>query len=130
MPQTYYSAHREHLRKYQRRYYREHPEQKREMRRRRALKQAEYYEQWYRTNGRKRAPDYVKKAMDYRKAHPEIDRVRHKVAYAIKTGRIEKPLICEKCGRKKRLHAHHIDYNQWNNVVFLCASCHKKEHLK
>ncbi|HUW23730.1 MAG TPA: HNH endonuclease [bacterium] len=44
-------------------------------------------------------------------------------------------LVCERCGRKKtstRISRHHVDgdplNNKKNNIEFLCASCHVKEH--
>ena len=41
---------------------------------------------------------------------------------------------CEQCGRKASLHVHHLDgdcqNNSRENLQTLCASCHKKVHLK
>lgn len=48
---------------------------------------------------------------------------------AVKDGKIVKPSNCQKCCRKvttKNLHAHHFDYAQPYNVVWLCALCHRR----
>ena len=52
----------------------------------------------------------------------------------------EVPLVCTDCGAretiriKTNLHVHHIDgdreNNKLDNLQVLCASCHKKKHLK
>ena len=42
--------------------------------------------------------------------------------------------LCVHCGSTENLHVHHIDKNHGNNslnnLLVLCASCHKKEHLE
>ena len=41
---------------------------------------------------------------------------------------------CERCGSDEYIHRHHIDEDTHNNsqenIQFLCASCHTKEHQK
>ena len=42
---------------------------------------------------------------------------------------------CTRCGAKKNLNVHHLDYsNLWNeedeDLITLCSSCHSKEHGK
>ena len=36
---------------------------------------------------------------------------------------------CAMCG-KEQVQAHHLDYNQPLIIVWLCADCHRKVHLK
>lgn len=50
----------------------------------------------------------------------------------IKSGKIVRPLICSKCKKisKSKIEGHHRDYNKPLDVVWLCKSCHVKEHLK
>jgi len=42
--------------------------------------------------------------------------------------------VCICCGSDENLHVHHIDKNRCNNLpenlLVLCAKCHKKEHLE
>ncbi len=50
---------------------------------------------------------------------------------AVRSGRVEKPEFCSKCGKKEirhRIHAHHHDYTKPIDVTWLCAQCHKDEH--
>ena|SRR3990167_5911871 len=57
---------------------------------------------------------------------PAKRRARNIAQAAIRRGKIQrKP--CERCGKKK-VHAHHPDYQKPLDVVFLCDPCHKLEH--
>lgn len=49
------------------------------------------------------------------------------VVKAKREGRL-KVLPCERCGSKKRIHAHHDDYTKPLDVIWLCSSCHCKLH--
>jgi len=52
---------------------------------------------------------------------------QRRIAYALETGKIKKPTICEKCGTKnKKIEAAHYDYNKPMLVRWLCRSCHVK----
>jgi len=59
----------------------------------------------------------------------------HKAVWSAKQ-RKNNPLVapenCENCGIKKNLlHAHHYagyDKENWYKVIFLCRSCHNKQH--
>ena len=68
---------------------------------------------------------YVKK---YRKEHPERNAIMLRVQRAIKKGVIVKPKTCCICGNETRLCAHHPNYNEPLNVIFVCQSCHKRIH--
>jgi len=43
---------------------------------------------------------------------------------AVNGGIIVKPSKCEKCGKEKKLTAHHEDYTKPLNVEWLCYECH------
>ena len=49
---------------------------------------------------------------------------------AIRAGKIIKKEICEKCNQKTSLHKHHNDYTKPLEIEWLCASCHRKRHLR
>ncbi|MCE5322128.1 HNH endonuclease [bacterium] len=53
------------------------------------------------------------------------------LAYAIKTGKIEKPETCEACGKNvgaENIQGHHIDYEHPYEVKWLCGKCHRDLH--
>lgn len=57
--------------------------------------------------------------------------VHLQATYAVRAGILVDPGVCEKCGRSySRLHKHHPDYHKPLDVVWLCPSCHTKEHPK
>lgn len=62
---------------------------------------------------------------EYRKNNPEKNKAR---ALVNKT-RLEKQ-PCQNCKSTKNIHAHHPDYSKPLDVVWLCAQCHKLEHMK
>ncbi len=53
---------------------------------------------------------------------------RTKLRYAVKTGKMIKPVECESCKQQKPLQAHHSDYSKPLDVKWLCKSCHWDEH--
>ena len=79
---------------------------------------------------RKRAenPSYMLKADEWKKTHKIEFLAQRKVQRAVKSGKITRPDLCSICGRKTKLQAHHTDYSQPLNVIWLCPSCHKKQH--
>lgn len=58
----------------------------------------------------------------YQKAHNAVIR-------AVKNGLLKKPNKCHWCSNEKKVEAHHPDYNEPLEVVWLCAKCHKMLHL-
>lgn len=48
----------------------------------------------------------------------------------IKKGVIKKPNECEECKKITKLDAHHKDYSDPKNVVWLCRKCHVNLHFK
>lgn len=63
-----------------------------------------------------------------------LKRAAYQVVYwAVRSGMVEKPETCERCGAKpppRRLHAHHLDYAKPLEIVWLCSLCHGEEHRK
>ncbi len=53
---------------------------------------------------------------------------RNKLRYAVRTGKIVKAELCEKCLEKRKLHGHHEDYNSPLIVIWVCSPCHSKIH--
>jgi len=66
---------------------------------------------------------------EYSKNNRVKKNVQNKVYRAKKQGKIIIPIKCEKCGKTRKLEAHHYDYSKPLDVVYLCNSCHQKEHL-
>jgi len=68
--------------------------------------------------------------------HPEKERARVAVHHALATGKIVRPITCERCGNSpaptkigaSRIQAHHDDYSRPLDVKWLCVSCHNREH--
>jgi hypothetical protein len=64
------------------------------------------------------------------KAAPiEQIRARTRILTEIRAGRMVRPDRCEKCSRLCKPQGHHDDYSKPLIVRWLCASCHKLEHL-
>lgn len=63
-----------------------------------------------------------RKETGYEKAHSKVER-------AIKNGIFEKSNMCQLCGSKKAIEAHHYDYSKPLDVIWVCSACHKQYHL-
>lgn len=50
------------------------------------------------------------------------------VGRAIKSGILQRPTECSRCGSQVPLHAHHDDYNKPLDVRWLCFKCHYAWH--
>ena len=88
----------------------------------------EYYADWYKINGRTRTTNDAERNLEWKQTFPERVKIYTQVLGAVKRGEVVKPSMCPKCLRKTRLHAHHYNYEHFMNFVWVCASCHKKEH--
>lgn len=91
-------------------------------------KRKDWYNNWYRNNGRNRSIDYIEAIVEWQKNHPEAKKAHQKVHYALITGKLIKPKNCQNCNKIKRLSAHHEDYSKPLIVIWLCSSCHKLRH--
>lgn len=59
-----------------------------------------------------------------RKLPKPIIRAYGRFRYALRKGRIQKPMFCEYCGQAKKLQAHHADYKKPFEVEWVCQRCH------
>ncbi len=66
----------------------------------------------------------------WRIKNPEKERAHKIVEYAIQKGEIIKPEVCENCGKKLRLDAHHEDYSKPLEIQWFCRFCHVQHHKK
>ena len=78
-------------------------------------------------NGISRNNYYYKKIQVAR--YPERIRARQRVHYHKKQGNIT-PGTCEMCGTDKSIEAHHPDYSEPLEVVWVCSVCHRQFHKK
>ena len=92
-------------------------------------KRYDWYNNWYKKNGRNRNEDYYEAIKEWGINHPEAIKAHKKLGYAIRTGKVIKPKNCSSCNKEKRLSAHHEDYTKPLIVLWLCSSCHKLKHL-
>lgn len=89
-----------------------------------------YNQEHYIKNGKKRGVNFLEVNKKWAKNNPEKIKAHLKVFYAVKDGKLIKPLKCLRCQAETRLLAHHLDYSKPLEVVWLCSSCHRLEHLK
>lgn len=59
---------------------------------------------------------------------PEKHKARQKTRTLIKTGKLKRPKICPYCRKRKFTEAHHQNYNDIWDILWLCSACHKFEH--
>ncbi|MCP4082354.1 MAG: hypothetical protein GY743_19145 [Planctomycetaceae bacterium] len=62
--------------------------------------------------------------------NPLKRKAKDAVNYAIRDGRMTKPVLCECCGSKGKLHGHHVNYSKPLDVQWLCVPCHNQWHVK
>lgn len=73
------------------------------------------------------------KARRKRAINPAKRSARGLLWTALKRGEIAKPTSCSDCGGQfpsKRIHAHHVNYDEPLNVQWLCSVCHGVRHRK
>ena len=79
---------------------------------------------------RAKNPERIKANFEITKVWRSEDKRRSKchsaVAHAIRSGELTR-LPCVRCGEIKSL-AHHEDYDEPLNVMWLCQPCHKQRH--
>lgn len=94
------------------------------------------YKTYYTEYEHKRAQNDERKEIarvlskNYRIKFPERKNAQQIAERAIKKSVIVKPKTCCICGMETKLYAHHPNYNEPLNVIFLCCSCHNKIHHK
>jgi len=79
---------------------------------------------WYVKNSEKKKKDVA----DSRKRNQKKVKAQNKLNKAVQYGRVVKPERCEHCNEVKDLDGHHYDYDKPLDVIWLCRSCHMKEH--
>ena len=98
-------------------YYANHREERRE------------YAKKYRMTHRKEHNEYMRKWRVRHQEDPIKAKARHAVGHAIRDGKIIKQ-PCSVCGTLKNIQAHHPDYNEPLEVVWLCRKHHMELHSK
>ena len=51
-------------------------------------------------------------------------RAKWKARDAYKTGKLQKPSCCQRCGKNKLLDRHHPNYSKPLKVIWVCRKCH------
>ena len=64
--------------------------------------------------------------LKYRKANQNKLNARCQLNRAVVNGVVSRPDICEVCKQRKKIEAHHPDYNKPLEVVWVCRSCHNE----
>ena len=85
------------------------------------------YQQDYSQLNREKMRD---KGNQYYRRNPEKHKARSMLNYAVRSGKIHKPLYCSCCDSDKHLEAHHTDYSKPLEVTWLCRTCHRELHSK
>ena len=81
-------------------------------------------------------PDWLRKdrvrSLSYRENNPVKYKAHCAVNNAIRDGLLEKPICCSVCPETVGIQGHHWSYEEkhWLDVVWLCPSCHAKEHKR
>ena len=55
-------------------------------------------------------------------------RAYHAVRRAVKNGEMTKPEVCQNCGGRHKIQAHHEDHTRPLDVLWLCDHCHRGHH--
>lgn len=79
-------------------------------------------------NPEKYKKQVVETKSNYRKRN-SIKRIAHeKIEIEINSGRLANPNICSKCLKSIKTEAHHPNYENPLDIIWLCDKCHKDEH--
>lgn len=86
-----------------------------------------YLSKFYKTDKGKALMIKNRKEMYWK--HHEKELARMSLRYAVRKGKIVKPKHCSKCGKEGKIDGHHHNgYENRLDVVWLCRSCHVREH--
>lgn len=92
-----------------------------------------YYHTWYTKNKKKllerRKENNKKIVMLWKKNNPEKIKAHALVTESIRKGIIFRSHTCEHCYTKTYTIAHHLDYTKPLEILWLCDSCHKRQHI-
>lgn len=81
----------------------------------------------WKSKNKERVNSYSRKE---KKRNPFKHATRVLVGAAIKEGILARPDKCSRCLKECKAEAHHEDYMKPLEVIWLCRSCHGKEHRK
>lgn len=87
-----------------------------------------YWKKWYSSHKKEHSLNARKFARAWMMKNKEKANAHSKLYYAVKTGKINKPLHCSSCSSQGKIEGHHPDYQKPLQVVWLCRSCHKSIH--
>lgn len=65
---------------------------------------------------------------EWKQKNPQKAAAHALVLWAVRSGMLTKPEICEECKMNKKLEGHHEDYLNPLVVKWLCKSCHSEKH--
>ena len=92
-----------------------------------------YYEKHKEEISKKRREYYLKNRKPLKeKVGPEEkikERARSYTHWALRSGKIRKPINCEKCGLECKTEIHHKNYFKPMDIQFLCSPCHRSIRL-
>ena len=72
----------------------------------------------------KHREELLQKQRARRAKNPQQMRAQSLLNSYILRGKIEKPKVCQVCGKEGRVEAHHSDYSKPLDVIWCCKSCH------
>jgi ribosomal protein S27AE len=99
-----------------------------EKRRKTVLRAGRAYRERNREKERLRSLKYYHTHKPTKVRDPVKEEARKTVCLAVKEGRIIKPRICSRCGKERKLQAHHVDYAKPLDIVWVCSWCHGAIH--
>jgi hypothetical protein len=76
-----------------------------------------------------RSKDRSRYTRQFRQQNPEKVAAHHSVRWALRTGKLVRPTLCDSCLRVCRPDAHHPDYSKRLSVEWLCKRCHRAADL-
>jgi hypothetical protein len=90
------------------------------------IKCSKYARRYYKEN-----KEHCKKlASESRKRSLWKSNARQILKRAVLSGVVTRPIHCEVCGLICKPHGHHPDYSKPLKVIWVCTSCHGKEHRR
>ena len=84
----------------------------------------------YRKNNKEKLNESQRKRRNNNEEYARKQRVRNTLYSEIRAGRLTHPQLCERCGAKSKVEAHHEDYNKPLDVIWLRVDCHHLCHIR
>lgn len=79
-----------------------------------------YDKEWKANNSKKIKENWL----NWNRDNPLAHKAHLKVYREILNGNLKRPEYCSQCGELCKPHAHHKNYQEPLNVIWLCSSCH------